>query len=233
MTVKGTTGTHHRIKEGHIPTKRNKTGRYSPIKNKKLDEIYGEEKANDIKKALSEQKLGDKNPSKNDEVKEKISNTVKKQYEDGRSPSPNFKSGERKDLNHKVRSSWEADVARIFIHENMNYQYEPQKFLLKGKEKDTTYTPDFYLPDLNMYIEVKGRPLNLDKYYMFKEQYKQFECLLITKKEFRILISYYYKVLESKFENKPPLCLINKNSDKLSSETTCWNLFLKDIGYLK
>ena len=69
-----------KIKEGHIPTKRNKTGRKSPNKGKKLEDIYGEEKAKEIKQKLSQQKLGELNPAKREDVKLKISNTAKINY---------------------------------------------------------------------------------------------------------------------------------------------------------
>lgn len=62
------------------------------------------------------------------------------------------RGGYRKDLGHYVRSSWEANVARWLIFNKYTYEYEPETFLFDG----FSYTPDFYVPSLNQYIEVKG-----------------------------------------------------------------------------
>ena len=75
-----------KVKEDHIPTKRNRTGRKNPSKGKTLEEIYGIEKARQIKEKLSKSKISDKNPTKKREVKDKISKTAKE----------NFKNGKRK-----------------------------------------------------------------------------------------------------------------------------------------
>lgn len=50
------------------------------------------------------------------------------------------------------RSSWEALLADKLDKMNVNWEYEPETFLLKDGH---AYTPDFRMGD--MYIEVKGR----------------------------------------------------------------------------
>lgn len=52
------------------------------------------------------------------------------------------------------RSRLEARWAVFFDHLGIKYLYEPQGFVL-GEEK-ICYLPDFYLPELKTWIEVKG-----------------------------------------------------------------------------
>jgi predicted nuclease of restriction endonuclease-like RecB superfamily len=42
---------------------------------------------------------------------------------------------------------------------NINFAYEPHSFYLDGKY----YTPDFYIPDKELYIELKGFWRNVSK----------------------------------------------------------------------
>jgi predicted DNA-binding protein YlxM (UPF0122 family) len=53
----------------------------------------------------------------------------------------------------KMRSSWEVKTADYLNDKNIKWYYE-YEWLDLG---DSKYLPDFYLPDLNLYIEVKGR----------------------------------------------------------------------------
>lgn len=66
--------------------------------------------------------------------------------------STRYKKGFRIDIDQKVRSSWEANVARILKLKNIPYEYERECFDL-GDE--LYYIPDFFLPN-NVIIEVKG-----------------------------------------------------------------------------
>lgn len=66
--------------------------------------------------------------------------------------STRYKKGFRIDIDQKVRSSWEANIARILKLKNITYEYERERFDL-GNE--LYYVPDFFLPN-NSIIEVKG-----------------------------------------------------------------------------
>lgn len=84
------------------------------------------------------------------EVRRKISESLR-----GHPPNPGSgrgKSGWREDLDGYFRSRWEANVARTFRAEGVAYVYEPCAFPLDGD----TYRPDFYLPDLDCFVEVTG-----------------------------------------------------------------------------
>ena len=57
----------------------------------------------------------------------------------------------------KFRSKLEAEYAEFLDSTNTNWLYESQSFPYLDKEgKRRTYTPDFYLPDEDKFIEVKG-----------------------------------------------------------------------------
>lgn len=67
---------------------------------------------------------------------------------------------------YKFRSRLEARWAVFFDHMGIKYQYEPEGFHYKerlwnwwpeqDKAKEFYYLPDFYLPDLNTWVECKG-----------------------------------------------------------------------------
>lgn len=75
-------------------------------------------------------------------------------YNNGR-----LKSGPREDIpgGARFRSGWEANVARYFNHEGIVWEYEPVRFQFVAIKRGTRgYTPDFYLPEQDLYVEVKG-----------------------------------------------------------------------------
>jgi hypothetical protein len=54
------------------------------------------------------------------------------------------------------KSSLEADYARYCIYKNVRFEYEKKVFETEVNGKKRFYTPDFYLPDSNEFIELKG-----------------------------------------------------------------------------
>ena len=58
----------------------------------------------------------------------------------------------------KYRSHFEIGLAKSLSEKNIAFEYENAKFTYIPKPR--TYTPDFYLPEQDIYIEAKG---NLDK----------------------------------------------------------------------
>lgn len=56
--------------------------------------------------------------------------------------------------NYTFRSSYEAIFAIWLLYNKINFEYESVK--LKYIDENRTYTPDFYLPDDNLLIEIKG-----------------------------------------------------------------------------
>ena len=58
------------------------------------------------------------------------------------------------------RSRTEARWMVAFDKVDIKYEYEPEGFDLGKAGK---YLPDFYLPQVDMYAEVKGRPFNIQE----------------------------------------------------------------------
>lgn len=56
----------------------------------------------------------------------------------------------------RFRSRLEARWAMFFNRLRIKYDYEPQGFLVNVGDKQVPYLPDFFLPDLQMWVEVKG-----------------------------------------------------------------------------
>jgi predicted nuclease of restriction endonuclease-like RecB superfamily len=80
-----------------------------------------------------------------------------------------------------MRSGWEVKYAKWLDSKNIKWEYEKDTFKLK----DTTYTPDFYLNEQNMYVEIKGF-MHADSYFKIKEFIENnpdIKYLLMTRKD--------------------------------------------------
>ena len=65
---------------------------------------------------------------------------------------PCFHSKKNKYKGIYMRSSWEIKFAQFLDLSGYKYLYEPKRFYFK----DCTYCPDFYIPEWDLYIEIKG-----------------------------------------------------------------------------
>lgn len=90
-----------------------------------------------------------------------------------------------------LRSSYELAYAKYLDQHNILWYYEPISFVMIINGKDTSYTPDFYLPETNKFIEIKGwmrleAELKIQKFY---EKYSYYLEILDFKelKEMKIL----------------------------------------------
>lgn len=89
----------------------------------------------------------------------------------------NGDGGFRPDLGHSYDSRLEANYERYLIHNRINYQYHPETFDVKLADgKFSAYTPDFYLVDERIFIELKGARDqasygNIEKIEAFQRQY--------------------------------------------------------------
>ena len=70
----------------------------------------------------------------------------------------------------RYRSNFEAEVGRALYERGIDFKYEPDKIPFQPKPR--VYIPDFYVPDNDFYIEVKGRLIQSDrvKHVLVKEQ---------------------------------------------------------------
>ena len=85
-----------------------------------------------------------------------------------------FYGGYREDIGIYVRSTWEANFARILNHLGIEWQYEPETFVVLVDGRELSYTPDFYLPASDHWVEVKGRWIGSarEKYDAFAELHR-------------------------------------------------------------
>jgi hypothetical protein len=105
------------------------------------------------------------------------------------------KTGYRKDLGVFVKSSWEANMMRIFKYLGLIVQYEPQSFVLSDGR---TYRPDFLIHDTGELIEVKGRWLKdaYARFCMFKKEYPGLPIEVIGPKKYKNYINIYSHKIE-------------------------------------
>jgi hypothetical protein len=113
-------------------------------------------------------KYGVENAFQSEEIKEKIKKTnIQKYGVEHASQSPavalkTAKSLKNSFILHHWRTkeevictgSWEKKVVEYFNKNKINYLWQPKTFHIK--EKNTSYRPDCYLPDLDLWVEIKG-----------------------------------------------------------------------------
>jgi len=149
------------------------------LSGRSLEELWGKERADKFKETHSQRMSGKGNSMFG-------------------MPSPHRKGGFRKDLNHYVRSSWEADFARILNLHKVKYEYEPKTFeLVREGGGIVNYTPDFYVPSQNTFYEIKGwmHELDQEKINLFKQQYPEFNFVLISATKFAEFALQYKKLI--------------------------------------
>jgi hypoxanthine phosphoribosyltransferase len=94
----------------------------------------------------------------------------------------------------------EYEFARILDFYGIEWQYEPRSFPLRWEHGHVmeAFTPDFYLPDLNMYVEVTTLKAGLTaeknrKMRLLKQLYPEVNIKLLKKRDYlRLLAKYGY-----------------------------------------
>lgn len=96
--------------------------------------------------------------------------------------------------NFLMRSSWEVKYAEYLDNLNVKWIYEPKTFAFLLNNKHVTYTPDFYLPKTDEYIEIKGYwyKNSKEKIQTFVNCYPNIKITILQQKELKNLkvISY-------------------------------------------
>lgn len=98
------------------------------------------------------------------------------------------KGGYRTDIGHFVRSTWEANICRIFHQYKINYEYEPKEFKLSD---GTIYIPDLYIPSKNLWIEIKGyaHSVWIKKFKLFTKEYPHINIVVINGQNYKNIIN--------------------------------------------
>ena len=121
------------------------------------------------RRAISEAAAAaDKSYMQTDEYRQKLSESLK-----GREPTYP-KPYSVPELSHKVRSSWEEEIAKLLVHEGIEYQYE-ERFSIS----DRAYYPDFIIED--SIVEVKGfaNERAVKKAVSFMEEYPSYTYIVV------------------------------------------------------
>lgn len=99
--------------------------------------------------------------------------------------------GRRADLNNiYFRSRAEANWARFLTYQGIRWEYEPETFdflPFRQYRRNTSYTPDFWLPDFGWYDEIKGwmTPNSKTKLARMTLHYPQVKIRLVLWPELR------------------------------------------------
>ena len=78
-------------------------------------------------------------------------------------------------IDYTLRSGLEFKFLTFLVDANIEFKYEPFKFIID--EKGHTYTPDFYIPEYNIIAEIKGK-------YWYTEEYEIIRREVIENKGF-------------------------------------------------
>ena len=119
--------------------------------------------------------------------------------QENRTPAENEKG---RDSAPGVRFAHDSEVefARILDFYGIAWEYEPRSFPLRWEEERIAeaFTPDFYLPDLDLYIELTTlrQPLVTDKHRklrLLRELYPEVRIKFLNKRDYlRLLAKYGY-----------------------------------------
>ena len=114
------------------------------------------------------------------------------------------KAGIRQDISKNIYfySRWEANFARLLNYLKIKWKYEPKTFDL-GLQK---YTPDFYLPDSNEYIEVKNFlwKYSKERDKKFRKLYPDIKLKLLLSNDYLKLQIKYAKFIKNwEYKNSP------------------------------
>lgn len=111
------------------------------------------------------------------------------------------KAGIRRDIDPEIYfySRWEANMARLYTYLNVKWIYAPATFDIGGQK----YTPDFYLPEKEVYIEVKNFWWKYSKMRdeKFRKRYPNIPLEVILKEEY-LKLEKQYAYLIPKWEYK-------------------------------
>ena len=122
----------------------------------------------------------------------KINNSKANLGKKNHNPNGWGKGGYRNDLrNIWFRSTWEANVARILNYIGIKWEYERNRVFLE----DCSFLIDFWLPDLEINIEVKG--------VGFKDNNKKLRQLYHQNPDYpiRIIDGESYRILKDRYSN--------------------------------
>jgi len=180
-----------------------KLGKPSWNSGKKIKDIWDEERAKEYGEKISiALKSSEKHCNlgralkEEDEInrRKKISDAIKIRYANGWMP----KAGRCKKIKYKnsygelvmLDGTWELECAKYLDRNNFKWTRNKNRFSYNFENKDRYYTPDFFLSDFNVYLEVKGYATNKDR-----SKWKQFPYRIVILQKNEI-----FAMRENKFD---------------------------------
>lgn len=134
-----------------------------------------------------------------DEMKNNIRNSVKTNIENNTWHNIFGIKSYYKDI--CFDSSWEVEFAKFLDNKNIKWIRPKKSFQYIFENSEHLYFPDFYLSEYNLYIEIKGVPVDKDyaKWSQFPEQldiydmedlyklgiFKSFDTRILVKEEYK------------------------------------------------
>jgi len=117
-------------------------------------------------------KDGRKNVKHSDETRKKISLLISEKVKNGTWHCSFSKSRTHEYKNVKFHRKWELKFAMFLDNLNIEWIRTKRKFPYTFENKRKYYTPDFWLPEFETFIEIKGHPTLKDKekWMQFKEK---------------------------------------------------------------
>ena len=108
--------------------------------------------------------------------------------------------GYSKKYNFSYDSSWELNFVKILEYLGVRWQRELETFKLSNGKN---YTPDFYLPEFNMFIEIKGYwfpdkdgfSVSKEKTELFSKEYPEYAYYIIDTPKYREIEKHFKNIL--------------------------------------
>ena len=95
-------------------------------------------------------------------MKEKIKNTVKQNIENNNWHLSFSKARTIEYKGYLFQGSWEVAFAKYLDNKNIKWERSNKIYTYIYENEIHRYLPDFYLPEYNLYIEIKGYPTKRD-----------------------------------------------------------------------
>lgn len=105
-----------------------------------------------------------------------------------------MRRGKRGDIGPMCfKSAWEANIARWLTYSGRRWEYETKTFWFEKIRRGVrSYTPDFYLPDEDLHLEVKGwmDRKSKTKLKRMAKYYPEVKIEVIDRKRYREIATY-------------------------------------------
>jgi len=110
-------------------------------------------KSQETRKKISESNKGSELSL---EARQRLSETVMKKVQEGTWHLSFSKSRSHEYKGIKLHGMWEVKYAMYLDDHHIKWRRPNEKFKYRFNEKDSYYTPDFFLEDEGVYVEIKG-----------------------------------------------------------------------------